>query len=128
MKKNLYLILFLILQLACSVKAENIHKNIIKITGIEDGVYSATIEYFNYNTYTRSTYTLNVKVEDDRVVAIYFEDGGYIHTGYNDYGYTYSGGYLDYETNYNNQITEATTKVTLYKADGTIVTFDITIE
>jgi len=95
---------------------------------LQDGWYSATVKYYNYNTGTRSTYSLDVKVEYDRVVKIDFGNGGSVHSGYNDSGYTYSGGYLSEKTDYYNNVVGYTTKVTIYESNSNTVTFDITIE
>jgi hypothetical protein len=97
------------------------------IDGIEDGWYRATVVYFNTSTYTRSTYTLNVKVEWDRVVAIDFGNGGSVHSGYNSSGYIYGGGYLYFSRDYDYNIISATATVTV--TDGSdYSTFNITIE
>ena len=56
---------------------------------IDDGWYKAIV-MTGY-----SKYRLNVKVEYDRVVAIDFGNGGSVHTGMNNEGYTYGGGYLE---------------------------------
>ena len=45
-----------------------------------DGEYCAEIEYYNPNTGTNSTYTLNVLVEDDYLVEIYWANGGRLDT------------------------------------------------
>jgi len=90
-----------------------------KTLGIPNGWYKATVEYYNYNTGTRSTYTLKVKVMYDRVVAIDFGNGGTVHDGYNNENYVYGGGYLDYVTDYNTQeITSATATVTITDTSG----------
>lgn len=94
---------------------------------IQDGWYSATVSYSNSNTYTRSTYTLDVEVESDRVVTISFGQGRSVHDGYNNSGYTYSGGYLSFQSNYQGGISAATTQVTIYKGNS-IITYDVRIE
>jgi hypothetical protein len=43
-----------------------------------DGEYCADVEYYNSNTGTRSTYTLNVEVEDNELVTIYWRNGGWL--------------------------------------------------
>lgn len=96
-------------------------------SSIEDGWYSATVIYFNYNTGTRSRYTLDVYVEYDRVTIIDFGNGGSIHSGYNSYGYIYSGGYLSFERDYNFNIVAATSTVTLTKANGNTITYSVRI-
>lgn len=46
--------------------------------GFEDGTYCAEVDYYNPNTATRSTYNLEVEVEDNEVVKIYFGNGGWL--------------------------------------------------
>src|ERR1017187_3117113 len=75
--------------------------------GIEDGWYKATVKYDNYSTGTHSTYTLGVKVQYERVVAIDFGNGGSVHSGINNEGYLYSGGSLNTETDYNGNVSSA---------------------
>lgn len=46
--------------------------------GYKDGTYCAEIEYYNPKTGTRSTYKLNVEVEDNEVTVIYWGNGGWL--------------------------------------------------
>ncbi len=43
-----------------------------------DGTYCADIDYYNPNTGTRSTYTLNVEVESNEVTVIQWPNGGWL--------------------------------------------------
>ncbi|WP_430399937.1 hypothetical protein [Flavobacterium sp.] len=43
-----------------------------------DNTYCADVEYYNSNTGTRSTYTLNVEVENNEVTVIHFPNGGWL--------------------------------------------------
>lgn len=45
---------------------------------VEDGTYSADVYYTNSDTGYSAYYTLDVDVEDCRVVYIYFPNGGYL--------------------------------------------------
>lgn len=47
-------------------------------SGYKDGKYSANIDYYNPETGTSSTYTLNVKVRNERLVEIEWENGGWL--------------------------------------------------
>ena len=96
----------------------NNYEKTINYGGIEDGWYNATVKYTNYNTGTNSTYNLKVKVEYGKVSTIYFGNGGSVHSGYNNEGYFYSGGYLSFETDYNGNTVAATTAVTISDTDG----------
>ena len=57
----------------------------------------------NPGTYINSRHRLNVKVQYNRVVAIDFGNGGTLHTGMNNEGYTYNGGTLS--TDYSGNVT-----------------------
>ena len=47
-------------------------------SSIEDGTYSATVDYYNPDTGYSNTYTLDVEVEDNLVVQIDFPNDGYL--------------------------------------------------
>jgi hypothetical protein len=98
-----------------------------KAANIQDGWYKATVSYYNSSTYQRSNYTLDVKVQYNRVVAIDFGNGGSVHSGYNNSGYTYSGGILSFQRDYSSgQITSATARVSIIEGSATR-TFDISL-
>lgn len=44
----------------------------------EDGTYCAEVEYYNPNTRTRSTYSLNVEVENNELTLIHWPNGGWL--------------------------------------------------
>ena len=46
--------------------------------GFEDGTYCAEVDYYNPNTGTSSTYTLNVEVEGNELTTIYWANGGWL--------------------------------------------------
>jgi hypothetical protein len=46
--------------------------------GYEDGTYCADVTYYNPNTGTKSTYTLEVDVENNELVKIYWSNGGWL--------------------------------------------------
>jgi hypothetical protein len=43
-----------------------------------DGKYCADVTYYNANTGTRHTYTLNVEVENNEMIKIYWGNGGWL--------------------------------------------------
>jgi ribosomal protein L37E len=47
-----------------------------------DGTYCADIEYYNPDTGTRSTYTLNVEVESHEVKVIQWSNGGWLDSSH----------------------------------------------
>jgi hypothetical protein len=95
---------------------------------IGDGRYKATVKVFNHSSYSRNTYTLVVEVRNDRVVSIEFDNGGSIHDGYNNSGYRYSGGTLQFERDYGGSVRAATATVTQVLDNGSYRTYDIRIE
>lgn len=60
---------------------------------LKNGYYPARVFYHSH-TGKESLYRLVVVVEDDCVVAIYFDEDEYIHVGQNNSGYRWSGGAL----------------------------------
>lgn len=133
--KNVLLILIILVSYVPSSVSQVVPRNgqNYRITypaptqGIKNGWYQATVKYFNSNTYTRSTYTLNVEVEYNRVVKIDFGNGGSVHSGYNNSDYYYSGGQLMFQYDYNRNIIGATTRVTVQKGNA-YLTYDIELE
>jgi hypothetical protein len=94
--------------------------------GVKSGAYEATVKYQNPNTYTKSTYTLIVVVESNRVTKIRFGNGGSVHTGFNNSGYNYYGGWLEYQYEQYDNVISATTRVTIYKGNS-ISIYDVSL-
>jgi len=46
----------------------------------DNGKYCADVEYYNPNTKTKSTYTLNVEVKNNKLTKIYWANGGWLDT------------------------------------------------
>jgi len=44
----------------------------------DNGNYCAKVQYYNPRTGTHSTYTLPVKIEDNKLTVIYFSNGGWL--------------------------------------------------
>lgn len=57
---------------------ENIQSFYNEEQGYSDGEYCAEIEYYNPRTGTRSTYTLNVEVENNELTVIHWPNGGWL--------------------------------------------------
>ncbi len=96
--------------------------------GIDNGWYASTVDYTNYGNGTYATYSLAVYVEYNRVTVIDFGNGGSVHSGINNEGYYYSGGYLNFEYQYGTMnIVAATTTVTVMQ-DGSSRYYKIRIE
>ena len=47
-------------------------------SALEDGTYTATVDYYNPTTGYSNTYTLDVEVENNQVVQIDFPNDGYL--------------------------------------------------
>jgi hypothetical protein len=107
------------------VSGSDIH--FVNNLNIENGWYEATVKYFNPKTYTKSTYTLNVKVEYNRVIVIDFGNGGSVHSGYNNSGYFYNGGNLMFQKDFNGNVTSATTTVSVSEGSSS-VNYEISIQ
>lgn len=52
---------------------------------LEDGTYSATVEYNNSKTNYSATYTLDVEVEDCQIIEIDFPNGGHVDSDHISY-------------------------------------------
>lgn len=65
--------------------------------GYADGTYCAEIEYFYSKTGTRSTYTLEVEIENNELVIIHWPNGGWLDDSHF-YPPDISDGYADFES------------------------------
>ncbi len=98
MKRIIYLLIISIALICCNNKDGKRHKNSDEVeaykidlresesekekSAFEDGVYTATVDYYNPGTGYSATYTLNVEVEDNQVTIIYFPNGGYLDSSH----------------------------------------------
>lgn len=46
--------------------------------GYKDGTYCAEVDYYYSNTGTSSTYTLEIEIEDNNLIKIYWPNGGWL--------------------------------------------------
>ncbi|MBO5919326.1 MAG: hypothetical protein J6Q34_02395 [Bacteroidales bacterium] len=84
---------------------------------LDDGVYTLPVEYqSNSTSYER--YTLNVKIQNDQITHIYFDNGGYLHRGSNNSGYTWSGGGIRWNVDYNGNIRSGIAKISIKYSGG----------
>ena len=85
---------------------------------LDDGVYELVVEYQSHTSHS-AQYVLDVRIQNDTVTAIYFDNGGSVHSGYNNSGYTWRGGGIRWRTDYYGDITSghAIIQVT-YKSGG----------
>lgn len=91
---------------------------------IENGKYEGTV-YYSSSTGHRAKYQLVVTAFNDAVTTIHFDNNGSVHSGYNNEGYSYSGGGLSFSRDYNGNITGASTTVDIRYSDGTRAVFKI---
>jgi hypothetical protein len=91
--RELKLLLFLLAVLSitsCKKSTNNsedteVHSTTTDEDGTEaypDGTYSADIDYYNPDTGVRSTYTLNVEVENHEVTVIHWPNGGWLDSSH----------------------------------------------
>lgn len=73
-KISLISIFMLFLLLSCKGNSNNNSQHYT----YADGEYTAEISYYNPKTRTQSEYTLNIEIEDDKLVKIYWSNGGWL--------------------------------------------------
>src|SRR5450631_688368 len=81
--RSMFLI-FLVCLIGCGtnsgkdLKEDTVIKNssVQQTDGFPDDTYCATVEYYNPNTGTQSSYTLTVSVENNRVTELNWPNGG----------------------------------------------------
>lgn len=44
----------------------------------ENGIYCATVDYYNPNTGTSSSYIVNVEIESDELITVFWPNGGWL--------------------------------------------------
>lgn len=130
MKKNVFIILVIALLPISLLKAQSYlppfvsytpslpvsQRNISNIV-LEDGVYEVIVQYRS-NTEHEATYKLNVYIRNDTVEKIYFNNGGSLHSGYNNSGYTYRGGGITFSTDYQGNITSGEARIQVDYGNG----------
>jgi hypothetical protein len=63
---------------SCSNDKTEPEKQSTKKEAYSDGTYAAEVEYYNPNTGTRNTYTLNVEVKNNKLTLIQWPQGGWL--------------------------------------------------
>ncbi|ESU24359.1 hypothetical protein FEDK69T_08050 [Flavobacterium enshiense DK69] len=86
-RKLLYLFFLILLIQSCKKNKEESYDSESFVSAVEetsygngyaDNTYCAEVEYYNPNTGTRSTYTLNVEVENNELTVIHWPNGGWL--------------------------------------------------
>jgi hypothetical protein len=70
---------------------------------LDDGVYEVLVDYKS-NTTSREQYVLDVRIQNDNITHIYFNNGGYVHNGVNYSDYTWRGGGIRWNVDYSGNI------------------------
>ena len=71
---------------------------------LDDGVYELTV-HCESHTGLNKNYLLDVRIKNDQVTQIYFSNGGSVHNGYNNSGYTWRGGGIEWRTDWYGNVT-----------------------
>lgn len=79
---------------------------------LDNGVYEVLVEYKS-NTTGYEQYVLDVRIQNDNVTHIYFNNGGYVHNGVNNSEYTWSGGGIKWNVDYSGNIISGTAIIQL---------------
>ena len=66
---------------------------------LDNGVYEITVNCKSHTGIDKN-YLLEVRIHNDRVTQIYFGNGGSVHSGPNNSGYTWRGGGIEWETDW----------------------------
>jgi len=78
MNRLILFLFFALLISSCSGSNNQDYDEYETEESFEDGTYCAYVEYYNPNTGTNSTYTLEVEVESNQVTRIYWSNGGWL--------------------------------------------------
>lgn len=71
---------------------------------LDDGVYEMVVECKS-SSGSHAEYILDVRIQNDTITYIYFNNGGYLHSGWNSSGYRWSGGGIEWRSDYYGNIT-----------------------
>jgi hypothetical protein len=94
---------------------------------LEDGWYPAKVTYSSHKKITKTTSTLKVEVQNNKVVKIDLGNGKILHEGENQTGYFYSGGVLSFDFDSESKTTIATTSVIIKDTKGNLSFYAIRI-
>lgn len=91
---------------------------------LDDGVYEVNVDYSS-DTGHGARYVLDVRIQSDKVTYIYFNNGGYIHSGSNNSGYTWRGGGIRWDVDYYGTIRSGKAVIQVTYQDGSWQLFTI---
>jgi hypothetical protein len=96
---------------------------------IPDGWYQANVRYTTSEQDRPTAFTTSVFVKSNRVVLIDLGEQGSVQAGRTDVDYVYRGGKLSFEDNWStNMVVAASAVVTVTRADGVVLRFDISLQ
>jgi len=81
LKQRLLICLMLLFSLSTSCTGRSVsseYSNTKDERTYDNGDYYAEVKYHNPKTGTRSTYTLRAKIKDNKLVTLYFPNGGWL--------------------------------------------------
>lgn len=84
---------------------------------LDNGVYDVLVKYRS-NTGREATYKLKVYIKNDTVERIYFDNGGSLHSGYNNSSYTYRGGGIEFRRDFRGNIVGGEARVQVNYSGG----------
>lgn len=94
---------------------------------LENGIYTVKVKYES-STGHRAMYTLDVKIHQDVVKCIYFDDGGYLDVNVaRNNNMAWLGGGIEWEVDYYGNIESGKAVVTINKGASPYQTFTIYI-
>jgi hypothetical protein len=94
---------------------------------LDNGVYELPVSYQSH-TGQKSNYVLDVKIQNDNVVCIYFGNGGYVHSGYNNSGYSWRGGGIKWNVDWSGNIISGHAIIQVTYDNGGYQLFTVRIE
>ena len=95
-----------------SVTSRNIRYQVL-----DNGVYELRVDYESSTSHS-ATYNLQVRIQNDTVTAIYFGNGGSVHSGQNDSGYDYRGGGIEFNVDFLGEIKGGYARIQVTYPDG----------
>jgi hypothetical protein len=120
-------IVLLLTTVAASTAAS--HRESSASDSIPDGWYQANVRYTTSEQDRPTSFTTSVFVKSNRVVLIDLGEQRSVQAGRTDVDYTYRGGKLSFEDNWStNMVVAASTVVTVTRADGVVLRFDISLQ
>jgi hypothetical protein len=122
--KRLFIIIFFCLSIFTTSATAQVYtpffrtttRNLSKVI-LQNGVYELPVHYES-NTGHTTRYNLNVKIQNDNIVCIYFGNGGCVHSGYNNSGYTWRGGGIQWNTDYYGNVNSGRAIIQIEYNDG----------